>query len=122
MCQPVSEPNEAAVCTSVAEGLRAALAAYAGPIGDDLALLRSGKLAPGSRAERAVQVRGEGRGGARRAPLAGAGRGAGGDGWVERLSSGRKAHAGGGLLSSLACLYCGRGSCSVFLAQGVWPS
>lgn len=58
MCAPVSKENEAAVISSVSAGLRAALSGYATSIEEDLALLRSGKLAPGSREEVAVQVRG----------------------------------------------------------------
>ncbi|GBF89663.1 rubisco large subunit N-methyltransferase [Raphidocelis subcapitata] len=57
MCDPISPQNEAAVCSSCTEGVRAALAGYATAIEDDLAALRSGKLEPGSRQERAVQVR-----------------------------------------------------------------
>lgn len=42
MCQPVSEPNEAAVIRGLAGAARDALAGYATAIEDDLALLRGG--------------------------------------------------------------------------------
>ena len=58
MCFPVSKPNEAAVCSSLIEGAKAALAGYPSTIDEDIALLRSGKLVAGSREEMAVKVRG----------------------------------------------------------------
>lgn len=57
MCQPVSAPNEAAVCAAMSEGTKEALAGYSSTLEDDLALLRGGQVAPGSREEMAVQVR-----------------------------------------------------------------
>lgn len=56
MCDPVSEPNEAAVCAAMVEGAREALAGYCSSIEEDLGLIRGGSLAPGSRQELAVQV------------------------------------------------------------------
>jgi [ribulose-bisphosphate carboxylase]-lysine N-methyltransferase len=58
MCDPVSEPNEAAVCAAMVEGAREALAGYCSSIEEDLALIRAGTLEPGSRQELAVQVGG----------------------------------------------------------------
>jgi hypothetical protein len=58
MCDPVSEPNEAAVCAAMVEGAREALAGYCSSLEEDLALIRGGTLAPGSRQELAVQVGG----------------------------------------------------------------
>jgi hypothetical protein len=58
MCDPVSEPNESAVCAAMVEGAAEALAGYGSSIEDDLALLRGGSLVPGSRQELAVQVGG----------------------------------------------------------------
>jgi len=57
MCFPVSKPNEAAVCSSLIEGAKAALAGYPTTIDEDIALLRSGKLVAGSREEMAVKLR-----------------------------------------------------------------
>jgi hypothetical protein len=57
MCEPVSEPNEAAVCAAMVEGAREALAGYCSSIDEDLGLIRGGSLVPGSREELAVQVR-----------------------------------------------------------------
>lgn len=57
MCDPVSEPNEAAVCAAMVEGAREALAGYCSSIEEDLGLLRGGSLVVGSRQELAVQVR-----------------------------------------------------------------
>ncbi|KXZ52475.1 hypothetical protein GPECTOR_9g519 [Gonium pectorale] len=57
MQDPVSEPNEESVCTTLAEGARAALAGYGSSLEEDLALLRSGKVAKGSRQEAALLVR-----------------------------------------------------------------
>jgi [ribulose-bisphosphate carboxylase]-lysine N-methyltransferase len=57
MCQPVSAPNEAAVCAAMSEGTKEALSGYSSSLEEDLALLRGGQLAPGSREEMAVQVR-----------------------------------------------------------------
>eukprot|EP00879_Flechtneria_rotunda_P024930 GHRR01026457.1.p1 GENE.GHRR01026457.1~~GHRR01026457.1.p1 ORF type:complete len:146 (+),score=48.06 GHRR01026457.1:917-1354(+) len=57
VCQPVSAPNEAAVCAAMIEGAREALAGYSSNIDEDLVLLNSRKFAPGSREEMAVQVR-----------------------------------------------------------------
>eukprot|EP00775_Hariotina_reticulata_P010446 gene10446-10604_t len=57
MCQPVSASNEAAVCAAMSEGTKEALAGYSSTLEDDLALLRDGQLAPGSREEMAVQIR-----------------------------------------------------------------
>ena len=71
MCEPVSEPNEAAVCAAMVEGAREALAGYCSSIDEDLGLIRGGSLVPGSREELAVQVRGG-------AALAGWGGGGGG--------------------------------------------
>ncbi|KAJ9508943.1 hypothetical protein QJQ45_028268 [Haematococcus lacustris] len=62
MSEPVSQPNEAAVCTSMIEGAQAALQGYPASIDADLALLRSGSLARGSVEEMAVQVKGQGQG------------------------------------------------------------
>ncbi|KAJ9510391.1 hypothetical protein QJQ45_015861 [Haematococcus lacustris] len=62
MSEPVSQPNEAAVCTSMIEGAQAALQGYPASIDADLALLRSGTLARGSVEEMAVQVKGQGQG------------------------------------------------------------
>eukprot|EP00878_Enallax_costatus_P025987 GHUV01027854.1.p1 GENE.GHUV01027854.1~~GHUV01027854.1.p1 ORF type:complete len:212 (+),score=73.42 GHUV01027854.1:1025-1660(+) len=57
MCNPVSEPNEAAVCQAMMDGAKEALAGYCSTIDEDLALLRDGQLASGSREEMAVKVR-----------------------------------------------------------------
>ena len=54
----VSEGNERAVYQSMIDGCAAALRGYPTSIDEDLALLRSGALPPGSRAELAVRVRG----------------------------------------------------------------
>lgn len=54
----VSEENERAVYQSMVDGCTAALQGYATSIDEDLALLRGGGLAPGSREEMAVQVGG----------------------------------------------------------------
>jgi [ribulose-bisphosphate carboxylase]-lysine N-methyltransferase len=51
---PVSEGNERAVCSSIIDGCRAALAGYPTTIEDDVAALRS--LAPGSRPHAALKV------------------------------------------------------------------
>lgn len=56
MCDPVSEPNEAAVCAAMVEGAREALAGYCSSLEEDLGLIRGGTLVPGSRQELAVQV------------------------------------------------------------------
>lgn len=59
MCDPISEPNEAAVCAAMVEGAREALAGYCSSIEEDLGLLRGGGgLEAGSRQELAVQVGG----------------------------------------------------------------
>ncbi|KAI8474940.1 MAG: rubisco large subunit N-methyltransferase [Monoraphidium minutum] len=57
MLQPVSQPNEEALIVACAAAARAALAGYGGGVEADLALLRGGGLAPGSREEAAVRVR-----------------------------------------------------------------
>jgi len=57
MCEPVSEDNEKAVCTSMIEGAREVLTSYPASIDEDLALMRAGTLAPGSPEEQAVAVR-----------------------------------------------------------------
>eukprot|EP00882_Tetradesmus_deserticola_P024104 GHRQ01026330.1.p1 GENE.GHRQ01026330.1~~GHRQ01026330.1.p1 ORF type:complete len:451 (+),score=161.10 GHRQ01026330.1:119-1471(+) len=57
LCQPVSAPNEAAVCSAMMDGAREALSRYCSSIDEDLALLRDGGLVPGSRQDMAVQVR-----------------------------------------------------------------
>jgi [ribulose-bisphosphate carboxylase]-lysine N-methyltransferase len=58
MCEPVSKPNEAAVCAAMVEGARAALAGYPTTIEADLALLRGGEVAAGSRQELGIKVGG----------------------------------------------------------------
>jgi hypothetical protein len=59
MCQPVSAPNEAAVCSAMMDGACEALARYSSTIDEDLALLRDGGVVAGSRQDMAVQVRGQ---------------------------------------------------------------
>ncbi|GLC45357.1 hypothetical protein PLESTB_000313900 [Pleodorina starrii] len=57
MQDPVSEPNEDAVCSTLAGGARAALSGYGTSIDEDLAALRAGSAPKGSRAEAALLVR-----------------------------------------------------------------
>ncbi len=56
MCFPVSDQNEAAVCTAMIAGAQEALTGYPTTIDEDLVQLRSGACAPGSRQEAAVRV------------------------------------------------------------------
>jgi len=57
VCQPISEGNEKAVCATMIQGARAALAGYPTSIAEDTALLRSGAVAKGSREEAALLIR-----------------------------------------------------------------
>ena len=52
----VSEENEQVVYQTMIDGCSTALRGYATTIDQDLALLRSGTLQPGSRQEKAVRV------------------------------------------------------------------